>query len=82
VSEATPERPPRRAVSTLLVFALGMLLGRLTGQLPEGVQPLGDLAIAVLVAISVTVMWRRWARRTIERRRQEQLGRRARTKRP
>lgn len=82
MSEAAPGRPPRRAVSTPLILALGMLLGRLVTRLPDGLQDLGDLAIAALVAISVTMMWRRWARRTIEQRRQEQLARRTRTKRP
>lgn len=74
MSEAPPARP-RRAVSPLLILALGLLLGRLASQLPDGPRGLVNLLIAALVAVSVTMMWRRWARGAMERRRQEQLDR-------
>lgn len=74
MSEAPPARS-RRAISPLLILALGLLLGRLASQLPDGMGGLVDLLIAALVAVSVTIMWRRWARRAMERRRQEQLER-------
>lgn len=77
---APPSSRPRRAISPLLILALGLLLGRLASQLPGGLTDLADLAIAALFAISVTLMWRRWARRAMETRRLEQQQRRARTK--
>lgn len=80
MSEAPPARP-RRAISPLLILALGLLLGRLSAQLPEGASGLVNLSIAVLLAVAVTTMWRRWARRTVERRRREQHERRERAER-
>ena len=74
-----PPVRPRRAVSPLLIFALGLMLGRLSGQLPEGPRGLVNLLIAGLVAVSVTIMWRRWARHAMEKRRREQLDRQARS---
>lgn len=77
---ASPPARPRRAISPLLILALGLLLGRLASQLPDGLTSLVDLVIAALIAVSVTLMWRRWARRAMEARRLEQQQRRARTK--
>lgn len=77
MSVAPPARS-RRAISSLLILAIGLLLGRLSAQLPDAVSGLVNLLIAALVAVSVTMMWRRWARRTVERRRREQLDRRER----
>ncbi len=79
MSEAPPVRP-RRIFSPLLILALGLLLGRMASQLPEGPRGLVDLLIAALIAVSVTTMWRRWARRTMEQRRLEQQQRRERAK--
>ncbi len=59
----------------MLILAFGLLLGRMASQLPDAPRGLADLLIAALVAVSVTLMWRRWARRTIERRRLEQRRR-------
>jgi membrane protein implicated in regulation of membrane protease activity len=59
----------------LLVFALGLLAGRFASGLPEGATGLLDIAIAALLAVSVTLMWRRWARRAMESRRVEQQRR-------
>lgn len=80
MSEAPPARP-RRTISPLLILALGLLLGRLSAQLPEAASGLINLLIAALIAVSVTMMWRRWARRAVERRRREQLERRERAER-
>lgn len=77
----SPPARPRRAISPLLILALGLLLGRLASRLPGGLTDLVDLLIAALIAISVTIMWRRWARRAMETRRLEQQQRRARAKR-
>ncbi|MBM4410501.1 MAG: hypothetical protein FJ037_04100 [Chloroflexi bacterium] len=79
MSEAPTVRP-RRIVSPLLILALGLLLGRMASQLPEWPRGLVDLLIAVLVAVSVTTMWRRWARRAMEQRRLEQQQRRERAR--
>ncbi|TAK73910.1 MAG: hypothetical protein EPO16_11690 [Dehalococcoidia bacterium] len=77
MSEA-PAGRPGRAISSLLILAVGLLLGRLSAQLPEAASGLVNLFIAALIAVSVTMMWRRWARRTVERRRREQRERRER----
>lgn len=77
-----PPARPGRAVSPLLILALGLVLGRLSAQLPEAASGLVNLVIAALAAVSVTLMWRRWARRAMERRRLEQLQRRAGPKQP
>lgn len=67
--------PRRRTMSTLLVFALGLLVGRFASGLPDGATGLLDVGIAALLAVSVTLMWRRWARRAMESRRLEQQRR-------
>ncbi len=78
----SPPTRPRRAITPLLILALGLLLGRLASQLPGGLTGLVDLVIAALIAVSVTLMWRRWARRAMETRRLEQQQRRARMRQP
>lgn len=81
MSDAPPARR-RRAITPLLILALGLFLGRVASQLPSAPRDLVDLAIAALFAVSVTLMWRRWARRAMESRRLDQQQRRARMKRP
>lgn len=77
MSEA-PVGRPGRSISSLLIFALGLLLGRLGSQFSDGSRGLFDLVIVALLAVSITMGWRRWARRTVERRRLEQRPRRPR----
>lgn len=69
------QRPSRRAPSRWLILALGLLIGRVASQLPDGVLPLVNFAIVALVAVSITLMWRGWARRAMESRRLEQQRR-------
>lgn len=75
MSDVPPARP-QRAVSSLLILALGLLLGRMASQMPDGTRGLVDLLIAALLAVSITMMWRRWARRAMEQRRLQQQRRR------
>ena len=70
-----PSAQRKRSMPALLVFALGLLAGRLASGLPEGATGLLDIATAALLAVSVTLMWRRWARRAMESRRLEQQRR-------
>ena len=70
-----PSNPRRRTMSPLLVFALGLLMGRFASGLPDGATGLLNIGIAALLAVSVTLMWRRWARRAMESRRLEQQRR-------
>jgi hypothetical protein len=74
LEEPSPERRRAFPLGTLLAIAAGVWVGRAFYRLPDGLENLAGLLLALLTALLAAGLYRRWVRRQMAAARARRAG--------